>query len=132
MFESSRGHGRRSRETGMADPDAPRPDRSPESASGREEPPLGCHGVANAVANGGRDPYRVCGAASRLARARARDADLTPSEWKVLSVVEDLTVSYSGLSESVTAARIAAAAGLDRTDAKHLKTRRALRRLAAA
>jgi hypothetical protein len=87
---------------------------------------------AVAKAHAPREAYAVCGAASRLARARAREARLTPTEWAVLSVVEDLTVSYSRLSEAVTAGQVARLARLDATDERHTRTRRALRKLAAA
>jgi hypothetical protein len=49
----------------------------------------------------GRVPYKVAGEALRELHARARVANLTPLQWRVLSAVVDLTVSYSRLEDSV-------------------------------
>lgn len=55
-----------------------------------------------------RDPYRHAGAAGRQAMAAARRAGLGSNGWQVLSVVVELTVLWSRLSDDVTIREIAA------------------------
>ena len=56
-----------------------------------------------------RDPYRHAGAAGRQAMAAARRAGLGSNGWQVLSVVVELTVLWSRLSDDVTIREITAA-----------------------
>jgi hypothetical protein len=54
----------------------------------------------------------MAGAAMREVHERARAADLTANDWKVLSVVVDYTAGWSKLVDGLTAETIAKAAGL--------------------
>jgi len=71
--------------------------------------------------------YREAGAAMREALGRAREADLSLADRKVLDAVLAATVSYSKLWDSLPLAQIAEAAACSTR-----QTRRSLQRLSGA
>ena len=74
-----------------------------------------------------RVPYRVAGAATRLAHQRAREKSIGLEGHRALAAVLDHTTSYSKLSDHVPLGKLADAAGLHRRNLS-----RALRELADA
>jgi hypothetical protein len=77
-------------------------------------------------------PYRLVGAAVRQSLERARKANITASEWKVLSVVIDLTASLSKMKDTTWNGQIATEAGFGQKPEQVKRAGRTLRKLRQA